>query len=671
MVRPLPRLTPRAGIIGLGALVLASALVRLWLGRRVAAPWIMVDELIYSELAKSFAASGEFRIRDQPAGGYGVVYPVLISPAFGLFDAVPTAYAAAKAINALVMSLAAVPAYALARRVLAPGPSLVAALLTVAVPSLVYTGMLMTENLFYPVFLTLALALVAVLERPTTLRVALLLAAILLGLLTRVQVLALLPAVATAPVLLVVLGRRGLRGLVPFRLLYGALGVAFLVVAGAQLLRGRPFLSLLGAYRSVGEEDYSVGATARWLVYHLAELDLYVGVIPFAALLALCALRLSAALVAATLALSLWLLLAVAAFAAEVPEPPRILERSTFVLAPLLFIALLVWIDLGVPRPVRAALPAALAAAALPVLLPYERLVGPPAVADTLALLPLWRLSDGAGFAPARLDVAVALAASLAAALFLLVPRRAAAVLPALVLAAFLLALPAVQGGPRGVERAAANALAAGIGLEKRDWIDRAAGDEPVAVLWSGRTPPYTVWENEFFNRSVAEVLLLDAPLPGRLPEQKLAGKPVRARYVLTDGSATVAGILVAEDRARGLLLTRAHHPIRLTTVVRGLYPGDTWSGRTVTYVREPCRRGTLTVVLETDPTLFVAPQTVTALRRRVSIPPRGTRRLSVPLEPRAGRCTVTFDVARTVRAKGDPRPLGAHFRRFDYEPRP
>ena len=44
----------------------------------------------------------------------------LIAPAWRLFGAVPDAYAAAKAINAVVMSLAAIPAYFLARRVLAP-----------------------------------------------------------------------------------------------------------------------------------------------------------------------------------------------------------------------------------------------------------------------------------------------------------------------------------------------------------------------------------------------------------------------------------------------------------------------------------------------------------------------------------------------------------------------
>ena len=57
----LARVPPWAWLV---ALVVVSAVFRYGLSRRVVAPWIMVDELIYSELAKSFAATGHFLIRD-------------------------------------------------------------------------------------------------------------------------------------------------------------------------------------------------------------------------------------------------------------------------------------------------------------------------------------------------------------------------------------------------------------------------------------------------------------------------------------------------------------------------------------------------------------------------------------------------------------------------------
>ena len=44
-------------------LVAVSTRIRYVLARRMVAPWIMVDELIYSELAKSFAAGGHFLVR--------------------------------------------------------------------------------------------------------------------------------------------------------------------------------------------------------------------------------------------------------------------------------------------------------------------------------------------------------------------------------------------------------------------------------------------------------------------------------------------------------------------------------------------------------------------------------------------------------------------------------
>src|SRR5919198_5934993 len=99
------------------------------------------------------------------------------------------------------MSLAAVPAYLLSRRVLSQPFALAAAVLSVAVPSMLYSGTLMTENAFYPLFLATALALVLVLERPTLARSGGVIALLVLAFLTRAQAVALLPAILTAPIL--------------------------------------------------------------------------------------------------------------------------------------------------------------------------------------------------------------------------------------------------------------------------------------------------------------------------------------------------------------------------------------------------------------------------------------------------------------------------------------
>jgi hypothetical protein len=351
----------------LAAIVVCSSVLRIVLARRMVAPWIMVDELTYSELAKSFARHGEFLVRGIPSTGYGFVYPILIAPAFRLFSSVPQAYAAAKAIDSVLMSLAAVPAYLIARRVVRPSLALVAAALTVAVPSLVYTGTLMTENVFYPLFLTCALLLVLVLERATPIRVAGLLALSLVAFLTRAQAVALVPAMLTAPLLL---PRARWR---EFRLLSGLVLGAGALVLVYEVARGRSPLDALGAYRSATNSEYSVGTVFRWFVYHVGELDLYVGVVPFAALLYLAFTReRRTPFVAAALPLAFWLVLEVAAFAST--QSQRIEERNMFFVAPLFFVALCIWIERALPRP-RAAAASALVAAARVGVVPYTGLL--------------------------------------------------------------------------------------------------------------------------------------------------------------------------------------------------------------------------------------------------------------------------------------------------------
>lgn len=687
--------------VWLAAIVVLSALLRIALGRRQPAPWIMVDELIYSELAKSFAATGHLLVRDVAVGAYPPLYPLLISPAYRLFESIPDAYAAAKAINAVVMSLAAVPAYGIARRVLRPGPSLAAAALAVAVPSMVYTGSLMTESLFYPVFLAAALALVRCLEQPTVRRQLILLVAIAAAVLTRTQAVALLPAALTAPLLLGLFDGRRLRALIPYRVFGGILAGGGALVAVAQLARGHSLLDLLGAYRSTGEEHYDAGEVLTWLLRHVAELDLYLAVVPFASFLVLLVLarRLDPplqALVAATSAISLWLLLLVSMFA-SLPSVLRIEERYTFYVAPLYLVALLAWIDRGLPRPRPLALAAALAAAALPLAIPYRELIGITALSDTLELIPLWRLHDpGMPLTLSQVPLFVAVCSTLAAALWLGVPRRYAAALPALVAAAFLGVSVTVNDDVHGFRHASLGSLFVGIGNPQRDWIDRAVGpDADVTAVWTGSSDRYTIWLNEFFSRSVGRVLYTGDPLPGPLAQSPVkvdpksgvahddVGRPVRVDYVLVDGSFVPQGEPIAADERWGMTLYRVNGELVSTTDVVGLYPNDTWSGRDVTYTRRHCPGGTLTASVSGDPGLFATPTTqhVSVLvggeeRLRVAVVPGVPRDVVVPLEPRSGRCVVTFRVSPTAvpatETNGenpDPRMLGLHFTAFRLSP--
>jgi hypothetical protein len=656
----------------LTALVAASALARLFLALRIDAPWIVVDELIYSELARGIAEGDGYSIRGETTYAYGFVYPLVIAPAYALFDSLPQAYAAVKAVNAVVVSLAAVPAYFLARRVLPTGLSLLAAVLAVALPSLLYAGEVMTENVFYPLFLAVMLLFVLTLERPTPARQLLLLAACVLAYATRAQALAFFPAIALAPFI-----AGSWRS---FRVLYGTLGGVAAFAVLAQLVRGESPLGLLGAYAAAGEHSYEPAEVARWLLYHVAELDLYVGVFPFAALLVLFALwgrlpRVLRPFLAATASISIFLLLEVSAFA-SLSSVQRIEERNLFYLAPLALIALLVWVDQGAPRPALAAGAAAVLAAALPAVIPYERLIGVPSQSDTLLLLALWRVHERW----VDLDEVVAVvvvSATLAALAFLLVPRRYALALPIAVLAFFLAVTRPISAR---MEYAASGALAEGMHNQKRDWVDRAVGGRgEVGVLWTGNASRFSVWQNEFFNRSVGRVFYVDRPMEGGLPATQLRldrrtgalGSDVDVPFVLTDGSAELVGDVVATDPRRNIVLYEVDAPLRQAALVEGLHPADTWSGPLVTYTRFGCDGGTVAVALQSDPALYQEPSTVRSAGRTVTVPPDGQPHVfTVPLATRDRRCTARFSISPTlVPGRNDPRALGLHFNSFAYTP--
>ena len=202
-VEPLTRNPARTAALALVGLLLASIGVRIWLSSKIATPWILIDEYVYSEMAKSFATSGHFFVRDAPSGINNVVYPALISPAW-LAHPMGTTYALAKVINVVVMTATAIPLYLWARKLVAPVFALVAVALTLLMPAFIYTGMLMTENAFLPAFVLATFAIALMLERPSLLRQLAAFGAILLAVAIRYQGLVLL-AVLPVAILLKVL----------------------------------------------------------------------------------------------------------------------------------------------------------------------------------------------------------------------------------------------------------------------------------------------------------------------------------------------------------------------------------------------------------------------------------------------------------------------------------
>jgi hypothetical protein len=432
----------------------------------------------------------------------------------------------------------------------------------------------------------------------------------------------------------------------------------------------------------------------RFLLYHAAELDLYLGVVPVAATIVLAARARSLdaplqALLAVALSATFWLVLAVAAFASVFAQ--RIQERNLFVVAPLFLVLLLAWVDRGAPRPRVITLAAAAVAAGLVLAIPFERFIETPALSDTLMLLPWWNVQDHVTLEWVA-ELALLLAAALAAAL-VLVPRRWALVLPLVVLAYYAAVFHPIWAGKHGVKQASAGALFQGIRGVSRDWIDEALPEDArAAVLWTGRADRFTVNQNEFFNRAVGDVYYTRDPTPGGVGETEVridaddglvrlpGGRVLEAEYLLADGSITPDGEVVARDDLLGTTLWRIGGEVVSTTTIAGLYPNDTWSGPSVTWTRRRCRGGELIVSLSSDPSLFRNSQTVTAAPAggrvvRAQVEPNEPADLRVSLPDRLETCVVKFRVTPTAvpaqldSRSGDERVLGVHFQSFAYEP--
>jgi glycosyltransferase involved in cell wall biosynthesis len=648
----------------LGALYAVAVAVTLALALRVKSPWIMVDELVYSDTARSVADGAGFTVRGH-AAGYGYLYPLLLSIPYAVADRMTDVYALARVLNALLMCSVVLPVYLIARRVVRIPAALAAAALAVLLPATVYVASLMTENVFYPLFAWFALALVAALDRPTLRRQVVVLVLCVLLFLTRAQALVLFAAVLTAPLALAWIERGRPRSLRAWRPLYGLVVLVALAVVAYEAARGRSVFSVLGGYSVAGSTSYHFWPALKWIVLHLSTLALTAWVVPFAAAVVVLASarhldRQLRVLAAAIVSLGAWLVLEVGVFASRYSF--RLEERNLFYLTPLLVIALLAWIERGQPRPPRAAVIGPLVAVALVGAIPFASLLNENSQSDTPSLQPWWYLgSHWTGKATVAL-VASVTALALAAA-FLWLPARFAPWLPALVGIGFVLTWLPLEAWPNGFPQASVHFYDAGVAAGT-SWIDRAVGTHAnVAVLWSGGDAN-RVWQNEFWNRSVRNVYGLDgAELGGGMPQTSVttqrstselvdtSGRPIDADYVLTDTRAPVVGQRVAVDPAHLLALYRVRRPVRLAQRITGWYD-DFWTAQELTWTREQCTGGRLRFDVRSDANLFkgtlqhVAISGATRAQTVVVDPNAGPRALALPLQPHGGRCTVDLKIS-------------------------
>lgn len=495
--------------IALTVLVVGSAAIRFAASLGVLAPWIAPDEMVYALLGRSFWETGEAQLFGLPGGWYGF-YPYVAGLPLAAFgpDAGLTVL---RAVQAVLVSLTAVVVYAWARRIVSRWWALSAATMSVAMPALAYSGLIMTEAAFLPAT-TLALSLLArALSTPTWKSQALAAAGITLALGMRFQAIALVPAAITAIVLMAVLEReRGLmRRFLP-ALLALAAGVVALMLARLSVGQGG---ALLGSYAGV-LDGYELARVLRWSFWEAGDVFLIVVGLPLLATSILAVARARerfrpepnlSALLAVALSYAVVSVVQIGAFASV--HVQHLAQRDLITVAPPLFIGLTVWLSRGMPRPQPAASLAVLIVAVPALFLPARELIRDAAVPDALMALPWRELARHSSLS--TVEAAWPLVAGLTVCAALLAPRRVA---PALAIAVVVVLGGASVVAQRTIMDETRIDRARAFGVWPRDWIDRAA-DGPVAYLDDGVAWWNDVWHQAYWNERVTTVArLTDSP---------------------------------------------------------------------------------------------------------------------------------------------------------------
>ena len=565
--------------VALAAVVLLAFAAYAALAHFVRTPRIFYDELVYMEAAASLAAGDGLEVRDQPYD-YGVLYPAVLAPLHWLSADREVAYELSKLLNALLFALTAVPVYLLARRLLSTRASVVVAALSVVVPSSVYVTVVMTESLAYLVSAWAILAIVLALERPTVLRQLAALLAIGLAVATRPQFallyLAFLGALAIA--FFLEPGRRSEGPRRQLARLWPTLAsavVGLAVVVLAPLARGDSPREALGGY-DVLYRTYDLASLAKWFVWHLSALELYLAVVPIAVApitLALLVARArsgserDAAFVSAFGAVNL-LALAVAAAVVTYQESPgleidRLHDRYLFYVVPLWLILLAAWIQSGAPRTGRAAAVGVGCALILAATFPFHELDlenGVKLFSAVGTALPA-AVKELAGSTVAAGIAVVVLAALVLAAAYLRSAGAAASTALRVLVVVFVLNGVLVFG--RAFNPPEADVFAGG--ATERLWVDeRVPEDADVTVLQSSCEEASLERDSyiltEFFNASVRDVVLIDGdPRGARVGADGVvvlaSGRRVEADYVVAQPGLGLAGEMLSEGTSVGLAL--------------------------------------------------------------------------------------------------------------------
>jgi hypothetical protein len=567
-----------------------------WQTTKHSTPWNFTDELKWAMLSRSIAHTGHGMLQGAPAAA-GSLYAYFLAPAWWAGATAPS-YAAAKYLNAIVMTASLVPAYALGRLYLPRMPAVFAAIATACIPALAYTGLLIPEPLAY-FWSTLVLYLLArALLRPTWSTVALAIAATVVAPWVRSQLVVLVFGAALAAVLMTVFGDRG-RALIGSWTRSERLGALLLLIGGIV------FADVLFAQHSY---EWFIG-THFWhraFTYGLwaaGSFTIGVGVLPV--LLALTWLlggrrdnredRTLLALLISTV-VPFVLYAAVKASYESTIFSIRVWERNMIYIAPIVFVVAARWVVAGRWR----VLPLIAAAAATAYLLgstPYHAYEHFYSDAPGLSILQ-W-LNRTWSFTITDLKWLLFGILAYGVVLAFAVGRRSQTTnrvvhqVVAGLISATAIAVIAWNLTGEVASANSSNSFAKTIVAlpSPPDWIDRATGRERTLFVGQGLGNSNQFWSIEFWNQAIQDVWTVDGSSPGLGPtwtpnfggvDGEVSGPRIDDRWGIASGNITLAGR--PKELAGGLQLYALDHPIRITSFTSNVSP-DGWMGDQSSFV--------------------------------------------------------------------------------------
>jgi len=560
-----------AGIVGLSCALRGIAAIA------HVTPYMLPDEYYYHSLAQSIATTGRPLIRGHAAHFPALLAPIVTAP-FQLFGPM-TAYHVTQGFDVVVMSLAAVPAYLLARRLgVGERASLACAAVAVASPAMFYASFILSEPLAYPLVLTAVYAGLRALDEPSLRTQVAFLAWTALTVFTRVQYIVLLLAFVGAALFI-----ERLRAFRTWRLIAVVLGggALFGLAVGPE--------HLIGVYAGGAKREWAVSTFFAWFGRDALLLSYSAGwiLVPAGVVGLTCARGRAERAFAAFAALLVAGLLLEAGWIAAI-DSRRFEERYLMIVAPLLAVSFALWAKRGAPRKPAVAL-VTIVLLVYSMRVPLSGYVAFHGRDGSPLLTAVARLEQLVGIGQASLIMALG-AGALSVCLFALVyrPRTALPLGFSLVLVSMIgISILAASFDKVSAQRARSVALPADL-----QWVDH-AGLRRVALLALPGSDGTRSLSQLFWNRSISEVLPLGAkPIDGYEQPRVdvaddgrllVAGRTfVGPLLVQADSSrATFTGVTqVATGRDFQLWKPRPAVVPRVTMLASGLYADGWFAGR-------------------------------------------------------------------------------------------